>query len=230
MILKELLDDAAGVLGNRWKIKDGRQVPSADRLALEENEATEIEGTVLYADMNGSTNMVRGYKNWFAAEMYKIYLHTVSEVLRDNDGVITAFDGDRVMAIFMGDSKNTSAVKCAMRIVFAVNRLNELIAKEYKDVTYRIRHSIGIDTGKLFAIRAGVRGANDIVWVGEAANLAAKLTTLDDVDYPIWITKPVYEAMNSSVRYSEGKNMWTEIDELKFGRRVYKTNWWWSIK
>lgn len=229
MTLKSLLHDAADILGNKWLVKDGRTVPSADRLSLEGNEASEIEATVLYADMNGSTKMVRGYKNWFAAEMYKVYLHTVSEVLRANDGAITAFDGDRVMAVFMGGSKNTSAVKAAMQIVYAVKKMNELIATEYKSVTYRIQHSIGIDTGKLFAIRAGVRGANDIVWVGEAANLAAKLTTIDDADYPIWITKSVYEAMNNTVRFSDNKNMWIEESELKFGRSVYKTNWWWSI-
>lgn len=230
MTLKTLMDDAASIMGNRWNVKDGRQIPAADRLALEGNEASEIEGTVLYADMNGSTKMVRSYKNWFSAEMYKIYLRTVSEVLRANGGGITAYDGDRVMAVFMGESKNTFAVKAGMQIVFAVNRLNDLIAHTYNDVTYRIKHSIGIDTGRLFAIRAGVRGANDVVWVGESANLAAKLTTLDDLDYPIWITKSVYDAMNDSVRYSASKNMWTEVNELKFGRKVYKTNWWWSIK
>lgn len=229
MTLKALMDDAAGIMGNRWKVKDARLVPSADRLALNDNEASEIDGTVLYADMNGSTKMVRSYKNWFAAEMYKIYLRTVSEVLRANNGVITAFDGDRVMAVFMGDAKNTSAVKSGMQIVFAVNKLNDLIARTYRDVTYRIKHSIGIDTGKLFAVRAGVHGSNDVVWVGEPANLAAKLTTLDDVDYPIWITKLVYDAMHDSVRHSKGKNMWSEVDELQFGRSVYKTNWWWSI-
>lgn len=49
------------------------------------------------------------HKPHFAAEIYKSYLHCASKIIRCENGVITAFDGDRVMGIFIGDLKNTSA-------------------------------------------------------------------------------------------------------------------------
>lgn len=228
--LAQIQQAARDVLGNKWKIRSAQDIPTIKDLALKENEAAEFEGTVLYADMDGSTDMVRGYKNWFAAEMYKIYLQTVSEVVRNEGGVITAYDGDRVMAVFEGEAKNTTAVRTGMKIVYAVCQLNNIIAKEYPTVKFRLKHNIGVDTSTLFAVRAGVWGMNDIVWVGEAANLAAKLTSVNDEVFPIYITKKVFDALNISVvKSGSGNMMWQDVGELKFGRQVYKTNWQWPF-
>ena len=228
--IEQIRQDARNILGNKWKVRSAQDVPSIKDLALSGNEAAEFEGTVLYADMDGSTDMVRGYKSWFAAEMYKIYLQTVAEVVRNEGGVITAYDGDRVMAIYEGESKNTTAVKTAMKIVFSIKELNALIAKCYPNTPFRLKHNIGLDTSRLFAVRAGVWGSNDIVWVGEAANVAAKLTSVNDENYPIYITKKVYDSLNSVVvKSKEGNVMWSPVNELKFGRQVYKTNWCWPF-
>src|SRR5436305_868835 len=79
-------------------------------------EAVELDATVLYADLADSTGLVQGYKDWFAAEVYKTYLMAASELIKNNDGTITAFDGDRVMGVFIGGSKNSSAARCALQI------------------------------------------------------------------------------------------------------------------
>lgn len=227
--LCQIKQAARDVLVNKWKVRSARDVPSIKNLALNGNEAAEFEGTVLYADMDGSTDMVRGYNNRFAAEMYKIYLQTVSEVIRNEGGVVTAYDGDRVMAVFEGDIKDTIAVRAAMRIVYAVRELNDIIATEYPTVKFRLKHNIGIDTSKLFAVRAGVWGANDIVWVGEAANVAAKLTSVSDDSYPIYITKKVYRALQPEAVYAKGVNMWCHVNGLMFGREVLKTSYQWAM-
>lgn len=228
--IEQIRNEARDILGNKWRVRSAHDVPSIKDLTLNGNEAAEFEGTVLYADMDGSTDMVRGYKNWFAAEMYKIYLQTVSEVIRNEGGAITAYDGDRVMAIFEGGAKNTTAARTGMKIVFAIRELNGIIAKHYPNTQFRLKHNIGVDTSMLFAVRAGVRGANDIVWVGEAANVAAKLTSVNDENYPLYITKKVFDSLNNSVVESNtGKMMWQQVDELKFGRQVYRTNWCWNF-
>ncbi len=228
--IEQIRQDARNILGNKWKVRSAQDVPSIRDLALKGNEAAEFEGTVLYADMDGSTAMVRGYKNWFAAEMYKIYLQTVSEVIRNEGGIITAYDGDRVMAIFEGSAKNTTAVKAGMEIVYAVRDLNRIIVEQYPNTQFKLKHNIGIDTSQLFAIRAGVWGANDIVWVGEAANIAAKLTSVSDEKYPIYVTKKVFDSLNISVvKSSNGDMMWETVNELKHGRQVYRSGWGWSF-
>jgi class 3 adenylate cyclase len=43
---------------------------------------------------------------------------------------------------------------------------------------YQLKHVIGIDSSSLFACRIGIRNDNDAVWVGRAANYAAKLSAI----------------------------------------------------
>jgi class 3 adenylate cyclase len=54
-------------------------------------------------------------KHRFAAEIYKTFLHCAAKIIRSEDGVITAYDGDRIMAVFIGNAKNTSAVRAALK-------------------------------------------------------------------------------------------------------------------
>ncbi len=61
------------ILKTQWNRREGREVPEAESVQLG-NDAVELDATVLYADMADSTGLVIGYKDWFAAEVYKAYL------------------------------------------------------------------------------------------------------------------------------------------------------------
>ena len=111
--LAEIESEIVQILKTNWKRRKGQKVPEAEDVQLG-NDAVEIEGTVLYADLKDSTGLVLGYKDWFAAEVYKCYLRVACEIIRNNGGTISAFDGDRVMAVFIGDSKNSNAAICAL--------------------------------------------------------------------------------------------------------------------
>ena len=85
------------------------------------------------------------------------------------------------MAVYLGDGKNSSAARTALKINWTVkNVVNTAIKKQYPNTSYSVAHAVGIDTGKLFVARTGIRGSNDLVWVGRAANYAAKLCDLRD--------------------------------------------------
>jgi uridylate cyclase len=95
--------------------------------------------------------------------------------------------------------------------------------------TYTVRHVVGIDTSKLFIARTGVRGANVLVWVGRAANYAAKLSTLPDA-YPTYITEEVYKAMLPEVKVLNGTSMWEAVKWNTFDNRtIYRSSWYWPI-
>jgi class 3 adenylate cyclase len=144
---------------------------------------------VLYADLADSTALVDGYKRLFAAEIYKTLLHCAAKIICDEGGTITAYDGDRIMAVFIGGPRNTPAVKAAMKMHWAmVNIIRPSLKKHYPEDTYVLKHVVGIDTSDLFIARTGVRGANDLVWVGRAAN---------------YITSDVYNKMNAEVKNSD---------------------------
>lgn len=196
----------------QWQVEDAQNVPVAEDLRLNANHAKNLEiATVLYADIDGSTNMVDGRPWWFSAEIYKAYLRCAGSIIREEGGTITAYDGDRVMAVFTGDMKNTRAVRSAMKINHAViNVIQPLITARTganNNSDFVLQHKIGIDTSQLRAARIGVRGDNDIVWVGRAANHAAKLTAIP-VSRAIWITKDVYDVVNADVKLAGTTNMW----------------------
>lgn len=218
------------ILASVWAERNGQVVPVENSLQLG-NDGLWLDATVLYADMDGSTQLVDGYPAQFAAEVYKSFLHAAAKIIRSEGGEITAYDGDRVMAVFIGERKNTRAAKCALKINFACKSLvNPAIKAQYPNRPYELKHVVGIDTSRLFVARTGIRGANDLVWVGPAANHAAKLTTLSS-DYPSRITKEVYDAMADDAKYSSnGEPMWAAATWTDMNNRgIYRSTWSWSV-
>lgn len=230
MALKEEIEaEVKRIFRERWSTRDGTVVPESEDLGLG-NEAVKLDGTVLYADISGSTRMVDAQKDHFAAEMYKAYLYCAAKLIRDEGGAITAYDGDRIMGVFIGSSKNTSAVKCGLKIHSTVREIiNPALRAQYQNTEFSLKQVVGIDTSALFVARTGVRGANDLVWVGRAANYAAKLTELDS-DYPTWITEMVYSNMHESVKVTNGKEMWEARSWTAMNNMtIYRSNWWWRV-
>jgi class 3 adenylate cyclase len=107
------------VFSSRWEKRDGTVIPDDTSVALG-NDGIELDATVLYADLSGSTNLVDNKSMGFAAEIYKTFLHCAAKIISSESGEITAYDGDRVMAVFIGSYKNSSAVKTALKINWAV--------------------------------------------------------------------------------------------------------------
>jgi len=181
--------------------------------------------------MADSTALVDGFKSEFAAEVYKTYLMGTCRVVRSNGGEITAFDGDRVMAVFIGDYKNTSAAKAALQIHAYVRALNAAIKQSYPTTSYALRHSVGIDTSEILVARTGIWKYNDLVWVGRAANLAAKLCALGDSTYPSFITEAVFSRLHDEAKYGGNPRqpMWEKRIWKERGIVVYRSSWHWNF-
>ena len=225
--LRKSIDE---ILKSTWERRDGEVVPEPEDLT-HSNDAVDLEGTILYADLAESTGLVEGYKDWFAAEIYKTYLLSASELIKNNSGAITAFDGDRVMGVFIGGSKNTSAAKCALQINHMVSQeLNPRLKKKYPDSAYEVKHSVGIDTSKLMVTRTGIWGSNDLVWVGRAANYAAKLCSLRTGSYATFITSEVYNKLSESSKFGGDpkQDMWVKFTWDEYGIVAYKSSWRWE--
>jgi class 3 adenylate cyclase len=231
MTLKDELDEyVRKTVAEQWERRVGQKVPDTDDLPLK-NLAVELDATVLYADLAASTKMVKGYKDWFAAEVYKSYLYCAAKIIRARGGIVTAYDGDRVMGVFIGDSKNSAAAKCALQINWATkNIVAAKIAEQYPNTDFDLKQRVGIDTSKLFVARTGIRGSNDLVWVGNAANNAAKLAALDP-RYPSYITADVYNNLNQASKLGgdPAREMWTDLGTSTMGYRIYGSTFWWSI-
>ena len=135
------------------------------------------------------------------------------------------------MAIFLGQTKNTQAVRAAMKIAYAVEQvINPALRAHYTNTNYSVAHSIGIDVSPIHAASIGVRGDNDLVWVGRAANHAAKLAAKHG--YPIWITKEVHDVIKDEVKKDSntGSSFWNRSLWTEMGNRViYGTTFYYQF-
>ena len=225
----DLKSEVGKILQERWSVREGQVVPDSDDLKLG-NDAVTLDGTVLYADLDDSTELVDTRRPSFAAEIYKCYLVCAARIIRSEGGEITSYDGDRIMAVFIGDSKNSNAARTALKINFAVLKIvNPAILSQYPNAGYSVKQVVGIDTSHLFVARTGIRGANDLVWVGRAANYAAKLSARAGA--ATQITAEVYDRLNRDAKIgSNGQNMWTPTTGRELGnRKIYTSSWYWKV-
>jgi class 3 adenylate cyclase len=179
----DLKSEVAKIFRSQWSIGNGQVVPDTSDLKLD-NDGVKLTGTVLYADIDGSTTMVDAKTSTFAAEVYKTYL------------------------------------LCASRII------NPAIKKQY-DTDFQLKQVVGIDTSELLVARTGIRGANDLVWVGKAANQAAKLSSISEQPYAVLISEAINNNMNDSVKFANGTDMWER--RTWRGKTVYRSSWYWHV-
>jgi class 3 adenylate cyclase len=135
------------------------------------------------------------------------------------------------MAVYLGTAKNTSAVRTALKIHWATKHIVQPeLTRIYSGTAFVVNHVVGIDTSDLYVARTGVRGDNDLVWVGRAPNWAAKLCSLDH-SYPTWITKAVHDNMHTTVMNAKDEaNMWEARSWTpRAGATIYRSKHWWPL-
>jgi adenylate cyclase len=234
-VLDDLKTETDAIVKKTWKRRDGDKVPESDAVALG-NECVDLEATFLYADLADSTELALQSQD-VAAEVVKAYLMGTTRIIRDVGGDIRSFDGDRVMGIFFGDRKNTAAGEAALKInYFFTQILIPAFVNFYTKRTFNLSQSVGIDTSKVMAVRTGIRNNNDLVWIGRAPNVAAKLSGLRD-GYASYASESAYDVMHrdskvSTLAATPGLAMW-EKKTWEAGKTygvgvVYASNWWWK--
>ncbi|MCR9261499.1 MAG: adenylate/guanylate cyclase domain-containing protein [Pseudomonadaceae bacterium] len=229
----ELKSDVQTIINTLWTKRKGQQVPLTPQVALA-GGAVELDATFLYADLANSSNMVKELDQRVAAKIIKSFLATSAKLIRHRGGNIVSFDGDRILGVFYGGNKNTSAARCALNINHTVTKvIRPKFEAQYDSVrraSFKIQHGVGVDTGTVLAVRGGARGRNDLIWIGRAPNLAAKLSDLREAPYCSFITAPVYNGMLDSSKFSDGKYMWEKSSRSFLGDNIniYRSKWIWS--
>lgn len=235
MALAETIEsEISKIFSATWNIRDGQVVPTTGDVALS-NGAVKLNATFLYADLAHSTKLARTFKNTMAAKIVRAYLSSMTRLVKANGGQVRSFDGDRVMGVFVGGSKNTSAAKCALQMNYVVTKsLRPKAEAQFSSLrtkNFAIKHCVGIHTGEVLVVRGGVRGDNDLVFIGSPPNLAAKLSDVRNSPYHSYITHTVYGQMNASSRLgSDGREMWIAVKRTLGDESwsCYKSSWHWK--
>lgn len=221
-----------GVLNATWAITNGTVVPETEDVVLK-NGGRRIDATYVYADMANSSALAQAVKDEIVAKVIRSYLNAAGRILKHYGGEIRSYDGDRVMAIFIGGSKNTSAAKAAFNLNWAVKKVirRKLDAKWPQSLSeFTLHQGVGIATGEALIVRAGVRNDNDLISIGSAPNVAAKLSELRGAP-DIYITSDVYSGLNDSVkeRINGTTPIWSKCNNEMIGGtsvEVYGTDYW----
>lgn len=230
-LVDELKAEVSGITKQTWDTRDGNVVPDTSTVKLA-GGAVRLRATFLYADLARSTDLAMRFDPRIAAKIARAFLATCTRIICALNGDIRSFDGDRVMGIFVGETKNTSAARAALHIHYAFRELirPQFEAKYPALKDFGLSYGVGVDTSDVFAVRAGIRNNNDLVWIGRAPNIAAKLSNVRVAPYHTIITADVYELLADVARFGgrERENMWTMKTWDGGVSTVYVSAWYWK--
>jgi class 3 adenylate cyclase len=228
-LLEEIKNKVNSYFTERYEIEETTIIPATDYSKLTfGNKGLTAELTFLFVDIRKSSQLHDTYGYIDAAKIYQSFHEICIRIINSRDGQVRAFDGDRIMGVFSGDSKNNNAVESAMNIRWAIS---DILNPRFKP-GYAINIGIGIDTGQTLITKVG-KGRNtennDLVWVGKACNYASHLCT--HATNCINVSPAVYNKLRDSNKVSDGRNMWSRLNlTLKNGKTVacYKTTYRWD--
>lgn len=157
-------------------VNEGLVIPAPEDLLLGESRAMDM--VILYADIRGYSDKTRISRERSIVKILNTFLTEMTRVAEDHGGTLGGFTGDRVMGIFPNAAKRKKpyidAVECALMMQTVVlYSLNAFL----KTLKYgQLACGIGIDAGRVLVSRLGPKNRNALVYVGDAANIAAKLS------------------------------------------------------
>jgi adenylate cyclase len=227
----DLVIDVNDIVKSDLANRAGQVVPTTDTVTMK--QSVTVDATYLYADLAGSSKAAATLQKHVTAAVIRGFLRASSSIIRARGGEIRSYDGDRVMGIFMGDSKNTSAIKAGLQINWAVIEILRpaLIAKWSNIEDYYVAsHAVGVATGESLIVKGGVHGNNDLASIGSPPNVAAKLSDMR-TGYRTYITKDVYDHCDLSAKVTGNQNMWTTLNAVEIGGKnvsVYGSSWKWK--
>jgi len=134
----------------------------------------EIELSLLFADVRGSTTLAEGMSATEFGKLINRFYSTATEVLANSDAIIDKMIGDQAAGIyvpgFAGDDHAQRAIDAGKRILQRTGHGNG--EKPW------IPLGVGVHTGTAFVGSLGSKnGATDITVLGDVANTAARLSS-----------------------------------------------------
>ena len=138
-----------------------------------------VDGTVLFADIAGFTNISENLKPEELVSMLNRYFTLISCACGINLGIVDKYMGDGVMLVFGApepdDDHAFHAVTCALLIQKLVSHENR---QRKLQGLFPVQFSIGINTGSMLAGNMGSQDRMEYTVVGDTVNLASRLCSI----------------------------------------------------
>jgi adenylate cyclase len=162
-----------GWIGRSPWAKNPKYCGTCYRVLSERHGGAEIECSLLFADVRGSTTLAEGMSpREFRALMDRFY-DLAARVLVEHDALVDKFVGDEVIGIFIpaltGDAHATRAIGAARAILAATGHGSG--TKPWLPV------GIGVNTGTAFVGAVGEGPHAELTALGDPVNIAARLSS-----------------------------------------------------
>jgi len=236
----DLEKKVSNYLAGDYQTYEPQGVPNPEDIPLG-NEAARLKATTLFIDVNQSSDIANAFRRQTAAKMMKGYFDGAVRIINSNNGKVRSFNGDGMLAIFIGDYHSSNAVKAAMQVDWFVwNVLQPKFRRYFSNNQAALGQALdfeigcGLDDGEIFAVRVGIKGTNDVAWVGRCTNASAKLASSVSTPHNVAITRDVYSRMVDDRKYysTSGAHMWSSERTETIGgvdRAVRTTSFGWAI-
>ncbi len=136
-----------------------------------------VNATVLFADIVGFTSLSESMPPQAISRLLNLYFTYIADAVRFCNGHIDKYIGDCAMVVFGVPEKNVdhifSAISCAWMINQLIDQINQRRI-DSNEVPIRLR--IGLNHGTMVAGNMGSNDRMDYTVVGDAVNLASRLS------------------------------------------------------
>jgi PAS domain S-box-containing protein len=182
--------------------------PSVVEELMSNPRAVELGGqtkevSILFADIRGYTALSDGRRPEEVVEMLNAYLDLLTEAIWREQGTLTMFQGDAIMAIFNAPLPQPDhavrAVRAALAMRQAIEERQRQQNPNFPEVRYGItvRYGIGVNTGMATVGNIGSRDRlQNYTAIGDAVNIASRLQS-NSADNEIIIHQPAYEQVSA---------------------------------
>ncbi len=167
----------------------------------------EIELSLLFADVRGSTTLAEGMSATEFGELINRFYITATKVLADSDALIDKIIGDQASGMYV---PGFAGPEHAHRAIEAGKKILELTGHAKTEDPW-IPLGVGVHTGTAFVGSLGSRdGVTDITVLGDVANTAARLSSSADIGELL-----VSESAYQHAKYNDEKVVEQRQLELK---------------
>jgi adenylate cyclase len=156
-----------------------------------------IEGSVLFADIVGFTQIAENIRPEDLVNILNKYFSMITRACELNHGMVDKYMGDGVMLVFGAPQPDANhpfhAITCALLIQRLVEHENQ--RREQRGL-FPVRFRVGINSGTMLAGNMGSRERMEYTVVGDTVNLASRLCGIANSGQ-IVVSKEMY--LNNSV-------------------------------
>jgi class 3 adenylate cyclase len=174
-------------------------IPSRDRLSYK--NGFYVNCSCIYMDIRQSSKLTDKYKRPTLAKIYRCYISEAVAILNSSSKCAEInIHGDAVWGVF--DTPYKSDIDDSFSVVAQLSSVIDITNCRMKRVGIApIVVGIGVDYGRALMIKAGYKnsGLNDIVWMGDVVNQAAKLGHQGNAslsDNEIMVSDDFYDNLN----------------------------------